>query len=107
MFASAIKVVILWGKFEYIKQMLKQTTFSGQKLLEEYGLGLLLHGNKQQQKYICRIDSLPTGKFCMLFCCLLIYIKMNFVEKFFQEYHQSVKQFRFRSGSKLFAMLSA
>ena len=29
----------------------------------------------------------------MLFCCLLIFFKINFLKKFFQEYHQSVKLF--------------
>ena len=31
------------------------------------------------------------------FCRLLIFFKFNFFEKFFQEYHQSVKQFGSRS----------
>ena len=44
------------------------------------------------------LNSLPPGKFCMLFCRLLIIFKINFSEKFFQEYHQSVKQFGSRSG---------
>ena len=39
------------------------------------------------------INSLPPGKFCMLFCRLLIFLKINFLKKFFQEYHQSIKQF--------------
>ena len=34
----------------------------------------------------------------MLFCRLLIFFKINFFDKFFQEYHQSVKQFGSRSG---------
>ena len=34
----------------------------------------------------------------MLFCRLLILFKINFFEKFFQVYHQSVKQFESRSG---------
>ena len=38
------------------------------------------------------------GKFFMLFCCLLIFFKINFFEEFFQKYHQSVKQFGSRSG---------
>ena len=33
-----------------------------------------------------------------VFCCLLIFFKINFFEKFFQEYHQSVKQLGSRSG---------
>ena len=32
------------------------------------------------------------------FCHLLILFKINFLEKFFQEYYQSVKQFGSRSG---------
>ena len=45
----------------------------------------------------------------MLFWHLLIFFKLNFFEKFFQEYHHSVKQLRsrsgstFQTGSKLFA----
>ena len=31
-------------------------------------------------------------------CCLLIFFKINFFEKFFQEYHLSVKQIGSRSG---------
>ena len=33
-----------------------------------------------------------------LFCRLLVFFKINFFEKLFREYHQSVKQFGFRSG---------
>ena len=29
----------------------------------------------------------------MLFCCLLIFFKIDFLEKFYQNYHQSVKHF--------------
>ena len=42
-------------------------------------------------------DSLPPGKF-LCFFCLLIFFKINFFEKFFQEYHESFKQFGYRSG---------
>ena len=38
--------------------------------------------------------KMPPGKFFMLFCRLLIFFKINFFEKFFQQYHQSVKQIR-------------
>ena len=34
----------------------------------------------------------------MLFCRLLIFFKIKFFENFFQEYHQSIKQFGSRSG---------
>ena len=34
----------------------------------------------------------------MLFCRLLIFFKIKFFEKFFQEYHQNIKQFGYRSG---------
>ena len=45
------------------------------------------------------VNSLPTGNFFMHFCRLLIFpILINFFEKFFQEYHQSVKQFGSRSS---------
>ena len=37
------------------------------------------------------INSLPTGLFCMLFCPLLIFFKINFFEKFFWEHYQSFK----------------
>ena len=33
-----------------------------------------------------------------VFCCLLIFLKINFFKNFFQEYHQSIKQFGSRSG---------
>ena len=36
----------------------------------------------------------------MLFRCLPNFFKINFFEKFFKEYHQSVKQFGSRSGLK-------
>ena len=44
--------------------------------------------------------------FLTLSCCLLIFFKINFFKKFFQEYHQSVKQFDLGpgSGTKLFAI---
>ena len=42
--------------------------------------------------------SLPPGKFFMNFCCLLLFFKIIFFEKFFWEYHQSVKQFGSSSG---------
>ena len=38
------------------------------------------------------INPLPAGNFSPLFCCPLIFFKINFFEKFFQEYHQSVKK---------------
>ena len=41
-------------------------------------------------------NSLPTGKVCMLICPL------NILEKFFQEYHQRVKQFGRRTGPMLY-----
>ena len=34
----------------------------------------------------------------LAFCHLLIFFKINFFEKVFQEYHLSVKQIGFRSG---------
>ena len=52
----------------------------------------LLHYDK------CNFNSLPTGKFSMLLSCLLNFLKINFFEKSFQEYHRSVKQFGSRSG---------
>ena len=38
------------------------------------------------------------GNFFPLFCRLLFFFKISFFEKFFQEYHLSVKQFGSRSG---------
>ena len=43
---------------------------------------------------IYMLNSLPTGSLS-----LLIFFKINFSENFFQEYHQSVKQFGSRSGT--------
>ena len=43
-------------------------------------------------------NSLPDVKFYILFCRLLIFFNIKFIEKFFREYHQSVKQFGSRSG---------
>ena len=46
-----------------------------------------------------QINSLPAGKFFMLFCCLQILFKINYFEKkIFQEYNLSVKWFGSRSG---------
>ena len=45
-----------------------------------------------------QLNSLPHGKIFMLFCRLMIFIKINFLDKFFQEYNLSVKQIRSRSG---------
>ena len=42
--------------------------------------------------------SLDPGKFFMLFCLLLILFQINFLDKFFQDYHLSVKQIGSRSG---------
>ena len=62
---------------------------------------------KRQTLTLC-----PSWKFFMFFSRLLIFFKNNFLEKFFQEYHLSVKQIGIRSGlafcqawsgSKLFA----
>ena len=39
------------------------------------------------------LNSMLPGKFCPLFCCLLIFFKIYFFDKFFQEYRQLVKQF--------------
>ena len=56
--------------------------------------------------------SFPPGKSFILFCLLLIFFKINFFQKLFQEYQLSVKQIESRSGrtfcrtwsgSKLFA----
>ena len=45
------------------------------------------------------INSLHAEIFFHYFCWLLIFLfKINFFENFFQEYHQSVKQFKTRSG---------
>ena len=44
------------------------------------------------------LNSLPTGYVACFCCCLLIFFKINFFEKIFQEYHQIVKQFGSRSG---------
>ena len=50
---------------------------------------------------ICYGLSLHTAFFFMLFCSLLVFFNINFFKKFFQEYHQSVKQFGSRSGPTL------
>ena len=42
-------------------------------------------------KFLWMIKLFTTGKFFMLFCCLLIFQNQIF-RKFFQEYHLSVKQ---------------
>ena len=41
-------------------------------------------------------------RFSCFCCCLLIGFKINIFEKFFQEYHQSVKQFGSRLGPTFF-----
>ena len=43
------------------------------------------------------------GCFLCAFCRVLIVFKINFFEKLFQEYRQSVKHFGFKSEAKLFA----
>ena len=42
--------------------------------------------------------SLHAGKFFIIFCRLLIFFKIDIFKKFFQDYHQSAKQFGPRSG---------
>ena len=44
------------------------------------------------------ITLCPIGNFSCFFCCLLIFFKIKFLEKLFQECDQSVKQFGSRSG---------
>ena len=44
------------------------------------------------------VNSLPPGKYFPTFCRRLIFFKINFFEKFFQEYDHSVKQFGSGSG---------
>ena len=46
----------------------------------------------------CEVNSLSPGKFYLLFCRSWFFSKSSFFEKFFQEYHLSVKQIGFRSG---------
>ena len=48
---------------------------------------------------------LSSAVFFFFLFFFFLFFQINFFEKFFQEYHQSVKQFgsRSRSGSKLFA----
>ena len=41
-------------------------------------------------------NSLPPEKFCSFFVICSFFFKTNFFENFFQEYHQSVKQFESR-----------
>ena len=48
------------------------------------------------------LRALHSGKFFMLFCRLQIFFKIIFFEKFFQEYHLSVKQIGSRSGPTFF-----
>ena len=43
-------------------------------------------------------NSLPPEKLFILFCRLLFFFKINFFEKFFQEYYLRVKQIGSRSG---------
>ena len=52
------------------------------------------------------LDSVQVFRFFIIFVQnhLLIFFKIIFLEKFFQEYHQSVKQFGSRSGP-IFAMV--
>ena len=45
-----------------------------------------------------QVIYLSLGQFCMLFLSSADFFKINFFEKFFHEYHQSVKQFGSRSG---------
>ena len=44
------------------------------------------------------LKSLPPVKFFLLFLSPVDFFKINFFEKFFQEYHLSVRQIRSRSG---------
>ena len=53
------------------------------------------------------INSLSPGKLFMLFSCPLIFSKINFFEKFFHEYHLSVKQIGPNLGPNCLQRLSA
>ena len=49
-----------------------------------------LHIVSQLQSFFNMLHQHVTSrKFFMNFCCLLIFFKINFFEKFYQEYHQS------------------
>ena len=48
--------------------------------------------------FVVLVNSLHAGKFFTIFCRLLFFFKIIVFEKFFQEYHQSVKQFGSRSN---------
>ena len=71
--------------------------------------------DKMTRKYETSPSTLwMLGNFARFFCRLLIFFKINFSKKFFQKYHQSIKQFGSRSGltycqawsgSKLFAKI--
>ena len=79
LFASILNSSVMLGNY------LQQTT-SADDIFRCIFLGAL------------RVNSLPTGYLCMLFCRLLIFFKITFFKKLFQQYHQSVKQFGSRSG---------
>ena len=82
-------------------------------LLQYVHLKRELSRSSEIYKIACTITyNVAPGKFFPLFCRLLNFFKINFFEKFFQEYDQGVKQFGSRSGlterqawsgSKLFA----
>ena len=48
--------------------------------------------NPDQARNSVRYDLRP--KILLVFCRLLIFFKINFFEKFFQEYNPNVKKFR-------------
>ena len=47
----------------------------------------------QSQQFIMELTHCILGNFSGFFCRLLIFFKIIFLKKFFQEYHQNVKQF--------------
>ena len=54
----------------------------------------VLSGSEKDRQLCVFSDMSQTEKNCQgahAFCCLLIFFKINFFEKFFQEYHQCVK----------------
>ena len=63
------------------------------------GKGVTLENNFMKlHRQIASYFIFTRGKFFMLFSCLLNLFKIKFFEKFFQDYHRSVKQFGSRSG---------
>ena len=84
----ASRTFCMLGKFGILHDFLSSSYYFQNQLFQK-----ILSGIQSVSRTLCML-----GKFACFFYRLLIFFKINFFQKFFQEYHKSVKQFESRAG---------